>query len=182
MAERVLIGNRGGGDYGLYVSQSGIDVTTATDDELMFNSDAVEGFNVLQTGTVSVGSRSTNAGINETLSSYVSYNSLGLTYAPLITVGGRYGGALFGLEADTVTSGEGVEEPVRVTFFNIITRWVENDFANRRFRVGHRNYVTNANFGGDVIGGSASASIPYYIYAIGDVTGNASGVYYTSGP
>ncbi|MGB1843055.1 MAG: hypothetical protein ACPHIB_02755 [Thalassobaculaceae bacterium] len=182
MAERVLIGKRGTSDYGLYVSQAGINVTTATDAQLMFNSDAVEGFNVLQTGTVSVGARGTSAGINETLSGWVSYNSLGLTYAPLITVGGRYGGALFGLEADTFTSGEGIEEPIRVTFFNIITRWVENDFTNRRFRIGHRNYVINANFGGDVVGGSASASIPYYIYAIGDVTGNASGIYYTSGP
>ena len=180
MANRVLIGNRGGGDYGLYVSNDGVNVLTATDDQLMFNSDAVEGFNVLQTGTVSVGAPGTSQGINEALSSYVSYNSLGLTYAPLIIPGGQYGASLAGLEADVVLSSEGFYEPTNVDFFNIITTWVENDFTNRRFRIGRRNYVTEPNFGGQTVGPTTTSNVRYYIFAIGDVTGNASGVYFTA--
>lgn len=180
MANRLLIGNRGGGDYGLYVSNEGVNVLTASDDELMFNSDAVEGFNVLQTGTVSVSAPASNIGINESLSSYVSYNSLGLTYAPLIIPGGQYGASVAGLEADTVLSGEGFYEPTNIDFFNMITTWVENDFTNRRFRVGRRNYGTNPNFGGQIYGPTSTTTVRYYIYAIGDVTGNASGSYFTA--
>lgn len=39
MSNRILFGNRGGGRYGLYVSQPGYDATSAPDKNLLFSSD-----------------------------------------------------------------------------------------------------------------------------------------------
>lgn len=186
MANRVLIGNRGGGDYGLYVSNPGVNVLTATDGDLMFNSDAVEGFNALQNGTVSCPSPGSNTGFNEGTSSWISYSGLGLTYPPLIILskgGTNQTAPLRGFDADYVLSGEGIYEPALVDIFLFITLFYENDFTNKRFRVTHRNYKPNPlGIFDQIVGPQSPVDYKYFLFAIGDTSANGGANYYTSGP
>ena len=186
MANRVLIGKRGTSDYGLYVSNPGVNVLTATDDDLMFNSDAVEGFNVLQSGTVSNARPTVQQGYSESISSWVSYSSLGLTYPPLILLskdGQSQSAGVSGFDADYVLSGEGIYEPYFVDIFRFSPTFYENDFTNKRFRVYKRRYESAAEgVGASVYGVDTATTTSYFIFAIGDTTANGGANYYTSGP
>ena len=182
MANRVLIGKKGTSDYGLYVSNPGVNVLTASADNLMFNSDAKESFNVLQTGTVSVAAPGTTQGYVETVSAWVSYTSLGLTYAPLIEIAGSFSAGVSAFDADTFLSSEGFYEPLNVDVFQFSASFVENDFTNEQFRVYSRRYNVESTFGGDSLGITTAKTVRYFIFAVGDVAGNASSIYYTSGP
>lgn len=186
MANRVLIGDRGGGDYGLYVSNPSVNVLTATDDELMFNSDAVEGFNALQNGTVTCPDPGSSTGFNEGTSGWISYNGLGITYPPLILLskGGTNSAApLRAFDADYILSGEGIYEPSDIDVFLFTTLFYENDFTNRQFRVTHRNFKPNPlGFLTDITGPTTSVDYKYFLFAIGDTAANGGANYYTSGP
>lgn len=184
MANRVLIGKRGTSDYGLYVSNPGVNVVTATDDDLMFNSDAVEGFNALQTGTVSIPAPGNSIGFNEGTSSWISYSSLGLTYPPLILLskgGAAQTAPLRGFEADWQVDGEGFNAPTDVDIFLFTEIFYENDFTNKRFRVTRRNFLQSdeATFQ-NLVGTSSASTISYFLFAIGDITANGGANYFTA--
>ena len=184
MANRVLIGKRGTSDYGLYVSNPGVNVLTATDDDLMFNSDLVEGFNVLQSGTVSNSAPNVQSGFSESISSWVSYSGLGLTYPPLIILSkaGAFSGGQFGFDADYFLSGEGIYEPSDVDVFQFSPTFYENDFTNKRFRVYKRRYESASEGigGSQVYGVNSATTTNYFILAIGDVTANGGANYFTA--
>jgi len=101
MANRVLLGKRNSTDYGLYVSKSGVDVTTASDENLLFNTDAAESGLILKSGTTTVTTASSAA------TSYSSYVSLGTTlnYIPMV--------CLWDASSGTAYHGAGVQYPVR---------------------------------------------------------------------
>lgn len=183
MANRVLIGKRGTSDYGLYVSNPGVNVLTATDSDLMFNSDLVEGFNVLQSGTVSNAAPTVTTGFSESVSSWVSYSGLGLTYPPLIILSraGAFSGGVSAFEADYVLSGEGFYEPTDVDVFQFSPTFYENDFTNKRFRVYKRRYESAPEgIGANVYGVNSATTTNYFILAIGDVTANGGANYFTA--
>lgn len=61
MANRVCLGLRSS-DYGLFVSQSGVNVLTATEAQLMFSSN-IPSFQLVQSGTVTASGSGTNVTI-----------------------------------------------------------------------------------------------------------------------
>lgn len=73
MSDRVLIGNRNGTDYGLYVSKPTYNVQTTGAENLLFNTDSLEGPLCLQTGQV-----------NTAVSNSVSWSAGTLNYVPLV--------------------------------------------------------------------------------------------------
>ena len=87
MANRVLLGNLGSGNFGLKVSKKNVDVTTAADKDLLFNSNLdrtgqiYAGANNINFNGVS-GNPTENAGIN--FLTAVSPNKTTLGYIPLI--------------------------------------------------------------------------------------------------
>lgn len=54
MVQRVLLGSKSSGEIGLYISKPGINVTTATGRNFLFNSDTFQAMQFLQTGAASV--------------------------------------------------------------------------------------------------------------------------------
>lgn len=93
---RVIMGRIGTGvnDYGLKVSRSGVDVTTATNDQLVFNS-SQDVFKIVQTGTIvlSQGAFTGTAGTYQEF--FGSASQLhGLSYTPIVlsvlNLGGVY--------------------------------------------------------------------------------------------
>ena len=87
MANRVLLGNLGSGNFGLKVSKKNVDVTTAADKDLLFNSNLdrtgqiYAGANNINFNGVS-GNPTENAGVN--FLTAVSPNKTSLGYIPLI--------------------------------------------------------------------------------------------------
>ena len=73
MSDRVLIGNRNGTDYGLYVSKPTYNVQTTGAENLLFNTDSLEGPLCLQTGQV-----------NTAVSNSVSWSAGTLNYVPFV--------------------------------------------------------------------------------------------------
>lgn len=69
-------------EQGLYVSQDGIDVTQATDSQLIFNSNQ-EILNIITQGFVGVSSASVGGGLTATRSASISY-TLPQSYNPVI--------------------------------------------------------------------------------------------------
>lgn len=109
MANRVLIGKRNSTDYGLYVSKAGVDVTTASDENLLFNTDAPESGLILKSGTTTVTTSTNPSGTpaSPAVTSYSSYISYGTTlnYIPMV--------CLWDASSGTAYHGAGVQYPVR---------------------------------------------------------------------
>jgi len=78
MANRVVLGNRGGGQYGLYISKPGFNALTAASIDLLFSSDQ-KAFQVVQKGEVSIA--------NESYST-ITHQDLG--YTPIFIVSPRF--------------------------------------------------------------------------------------------
>lgn len=82
---RIIIGRQPDASYGIKMSKAGIDVTAATNEQLIFNSNQ-NVFKIVNTGTVTV-----NKAANETSANvFVSH---GLSYAPMVIAFGSQGGA-----------------------------------------------------------------------------------------
>ncbi len=87
MGNRVLLGKKGS-EYGLWVSKSGVNVTTAGVQDLLFDSSALETMTIYKSGTVSLTMGTTT---NTTYySDYVFYNAdeSALSYIPLVVIYG----------------------------------------------------------------------------------------------
>jgi len=174
MAERVLIGKRGT-DYGLYVSKPTVDVTSATDAELMFNSDDTESFNVLQSGTVTVTMPSPTEGeFSSADSSWEAYSSLSLSYPPLIiymridgTAIGSIGQATYAREA-TYIEDAGERVPVLMNTCNFNESHLTLDHANKQFKITGRRF--KSEWSGRNFGLNGTNTFKYFILAAGDTS------------
>lgn len=164
MANRVLLGKRNSTDYGLYVSKSGVDVTTASDENLLFNTDAAESGLILKSGTTTVTTASSAA------TSYSSYVSLGTTlnYIPMVM--------LFDAQTGTPYTQAGLQYPQRkgsrVTYIsggrggttyvaNIDYNLVFTEASTSQFRVG----IEEPRFGTNT-----TYNFFYLVFAIGGST------------
>ena len=105
MANRILVGNRSTGGYGLYVSKTGDDVTNTTN-PLAFDSRTGTGWSIKQAGQFTVsGSQTINHGLGYTplfavrwcTSSQISSGVATKVYSPSY---------VFAVERDTSNSGE----------------------------------------------------------------------------
>ena len=98
MANRVLLGNRSTGGYGLYVSKDGTDVTSCAKKDLLFDSTSV------RSGLVYAGA--TGLTLNDSADNFLTTGSkASLGYIPLVisvekNMGARY--ASDGSEADDI--------------------------------------------------------------------------------
>ena len=96
MANRVLLGNRSTGGYGLYVSKEGQNVLTCADKELLFDSRAN------RTGLVYAGATGLNLG--DSADNFLTTGSkASLGYPPLVVVSEKNTGERYSSSADQYT-------------------------------------------------------------------------------
>ena len=96
MANRVLLGNRSTGGYGLYVSKEGQNVLTCADNELIFDSRAN------RTGLVYAGATGLNLG--DSADNFLTTGSkASLGYPPLVVVSEKNTGERYSSSADQYT-------------------------------------------------------------------------------
>lgn len=75
MTNRVVLGHRGSGVYGLFISKPGFNVLTATDNNLLFNSNYGT-LQIVQAGQVTIGS---NSGTSDVGTSNLGFSPVCLT-------------------------------------------------------------------------------------------------------
>ena len=139
MSDRVLIGNRNGTDYGLYVSKPTYNVQTTGAENLLFNTDSLEGPLCLQTGQV-----------NTAVSNSVSWSAGTLNYVPLVLLWDDSNNQI---------------QPVQIR--QAVITGGRNDQLRSYFEYALTHVEANTS-GFTVIDGTASTVYNYIAYAMGN--------------
>lgn len=167
MANRVLLGQEGS-DYVLKVSKSGVNVLTAGDDDLLFDSTKPEASFIIKSGTVSVTTGTPSGGQTPMGSSAWVNFGVTLSYYPLVTITRQVGtGTLY--PSPEVHFQTGLDSSKNSYSLTTIQTYVEVQAS--RFRVhiltsqGRASIATPS-----LIVGNSTYTFDYIVYALGGAT------------
>ena len=170
MANRVLIGNRATGGYGLYVSKADSDVLTCDQDELLFDSREYRG-----TGQVYAGGGPLNitSGSGQNFLTTGSKDNLG--YIPLVICNEDYAGEWRAAYTQSGTAHEIWQSRVDVmkTTSSTITP-IYLDYSTGTYVYDDRRNSTEAHFGGD----QACTNLHFTVLKIPCAYGYMNGTYF----
>lgn len=167
MANRVLLG-QDGSDYVLKVSKDGVDVLTAGEDDLIFDSTKPEASFIIKSGTVSLTTASTSTPPNPLGSSAWVNFGVTLSYYPLVTITRQVGSSTL-YPSPEVHLQIGFDSNKNSYSLTTIQTYVE--VQTSRFRVhalgtqGRQSIATP-----DLITSNSTYTFDYIVYALGGAT------------